>query len=98
MTLAAGEFIWLLLQYTVQDGFHRIRHIGFLANAHRSRKLRCAGANWPVPPALLSYRERHRERTGERVDVCPECGDTILTRGSLTRCSPQRPCSGATPS
>ena len=32
MTLEAEEFIRRFLQHTVPDGFHRIRHIGFLAN------------------------------------------------------------------
>ena len=39
MRLAADEFIRRFLQHTVPDGFHRIRHIGFLANRHRTAKL-----------------------------------------------------------
>src|SRR5689334_23459787 len=31
MTLSANEFIRRFLQHTVPHGFHRIRHIGFLA-------------------------------------------------------------------
>jgi hypothetical protein len=31
MTLTANEFIRRLIQHTVPDGFHRIRHLGFLA-------------------------------------------------------------------
>jgi hypothetical protein len=27
------------LLHTVPDGFHRIRHIGFMANGHRTEKL-----------------------------------------------------------
>ena len=36
MTLAADEFIRRFLLHTLPDGFHRIRHIGFLANGHRA--------------------------------------------------------------
>ena len=39
MTLSADEFIRRFLQHTVPSGFHRIRHIGFLANCHRAAKL-----------------------------------------------------------
>jgi hypothetical protein len=39
MTLAANEFIRRFLLHTLPDGFHRIRHYGFLANSHRASKL-----------------------------------------------------------
>src|SRR2546421_5907009 len=42
MTLAADEFIRRFLLHTLPDGFHRIRHYGFLANGSRSDHLaRC---------------------------------------------------------
>jgi putative transposase len=39
MTVTVDEFMRRFLQHTVPDGFHRIRHIGFLANGHRTEKL-----------------------------------------------------------
>jgi hypothetical protein len=39
MRLAPHEFIRRFLLHTLPDGFHRIRHIGFLANRHRATKL-----------------------------------------------------------
>ena len=39
MTLSADEFIRRFLLHTLPDGFHRIRHYGFLANGHRAAKL-----------------------------------------------------------
>jgi Putative transposase len=36
MTLGADEFIRRFLMHTLPDGFHRIRHYGFLANGHRA--------------------------------------------------------------
>lgn len=39
MTLDAHEFIRRFLLHTLPDGFHRIRHYGFLANGHRATKL-----------------------------------------------------------
>ena len=55
MTLAADEFIRRFLLHTVPDGFHRIRHVGFLANGHRTEKLAlcqallaCSATIWMV--------------------------------------------------
>jgi hypothetical protein len=39
MTLGADEFIRRFLLHTLPDGFHRIRHYGFLANGHRAENL-----------------------------------------------------------
>lgn len=39
MTLDAHEFIRRFLLHTLPDGFHRIRHYGFLANGHRAARL-----------------------------------------------------------
>lgn len=39
MTLDADEFIRRFLLHTLPDGFHRIRHYGFLANGGRNDKI-----------------------------------------------------------
>ena len=39
MTLDADEFIRRFLLHALPDGFHRIRHYGFLANGHRGDNL-----------------------------------------------------------
>ena len=68
MTLAADEFIRRFLLHAVPDGFHRIRHIGFLANGHRTAKLALCrallAAPTPDPPTPESYRDRTRRLTG----------------------------------
>ena len=51
MTLAADEFIRRFLLHTVPDGFHRIRHVGFLANGHRMAKLALCRALLDAPYA-----------------------------------------------
>ena len=54
MTLAPDEFIRRFLQHTVPSGFHRIRHIGFLANCHRSEKLAlCRKLLAAAPPQVI---------------------------------------------
>ena len=44
MTLDADEFIRRFLLHTLPDGFHRIRHYGFLANGSRVASSRSVGA------------------------------------------------------
>jgi hypothetical protein len=89
MTLAADEFIRRFLLHAIPDGFHRIRHIGFLANGHRTAKLAVCrmllAAPAPDPPTPESYRERVCRLTGHALDVCPDCGGAMLERGTLPR-------------
>jgi hypothetical protein len=89
MTLAADEFIRRFLLHAIPDGFHRIRHVGFLANGHRTAKLALCrallAAPTPDPPPPENYRERTRRLTGHQLDVCPNCGGTMLERGPLPR-------------
>ena len=91
MTLAADEFIRRFLLHTVPDGFHRIRHVGFLANSHRAGKLALCrallAAPTPDPPPPENYRVRTHRLTGHALDVCPHCGGTMQECGSL----PPRP-------
>lgn len=94
MTLTANEFMRRFLLHTVPDGFHRIRHFGFLANGHRATKLAlCRGllaAPPPEPPLPQTYRERHRRLTGQDLDICPDCGGPMQDRGPLPRRPPPR--------
>jgi hypothetical protein len=89
MTLTADEFIRRFLLHAVPDGFHRIRHIGFLANGHRTAKMALCrtllAAPTPDPPSPENYRDRTRRLTGHAIDVCPNCGGTMQDRGSLPR-------------
>jgi hypothetical protein len=93
MTLAADEFIRRFLSHTLPDGFHRIRHYGFLANGRRAAKLdlcrRLLGATKPQPvPPAADYREHYLRITGRSLDVCPCCGGLMRTIGAI---SPARP-------
>ena len=89
MTLAADEFMRRFLQHTVPDGFHRIRHVGFLANGHRMAKLALCRAllDAPTPeqPQQQPWRDRYRQLTGEAIEVCPDCGGEMRERGVLLR-------------
>lgn len=86
MALAANEFIRRFLLHTLPDGFHRIRHYGFLANAHRAKKLalcrRLLAAPVPEPADNIAPSRRH--------DHCPACGSTSIIRTILPRLQPSR--------
>ena len=92
MTIPAFEFIRRFLLHTLPDGFHRIRHYGFLANGQRTAMLdqcrRFLGAT-PIATALPDdYRECYRQLTGHALDVCPACGGHMETLGPLPRVEP----------
>ena len=96
MTLPADEFIRRFLQHTVPDGFHRIRHIGFLANRHRTAKLALCRDLLAAPPPLEAptprrWQDRLRDLTGEDIDVCPCCGGQMLPCGTLPPRPPPHP-------
>jgi hypothetical protein len=83
MSLQAGEFIRRFLVHVLPDGFHRIRHYGFLGNCHRARKLelcrellRMAPAAPADPPA--DYRDRYEALTGRTLRQCPHCLTGIM--------------------
>ena len=89
MTLAADEFIRRFLLHTLPDGFHRIRHYGFLANGHRADRLVVCRHLLDLPQAAAepvqdSVPPRHPER-------CPGCGGVIVRLAVLPRPAPPRP-------
>lgn len=96
MTLDAHEFIRRFLLHTLPDGFHRIRHYGFLANGHRAARLDLCRR------LLASLRQDALEPDAESVDVaveplatahrCPGCGGSMITL-AIWRCgqAPPRP-------
>jgi hypothetical protein len=99
MKLKPDEFIRRFLLYTLPDGFHRIRHFGFMANGHRAAKL-------ALCRELLS-RERTAPNDGEpspvdsdaltsaKVPACPDCGGVMRIierfRHSCSRSNPRTP-------
>jgi hypothetical protein len=90
MTLEADEFIRRFLIHVLPDGFRRIRHLGFLANTHRSIKLTTIRALLDVTepdihPDLANYRERYALLTGRSLDICPCCGGTMIEITRLAR-------------
>jgi hypothetical protein len=95
MTLPADEFIRRFLQHTLPDGFHRIRHIGFLANRHRTAKLALCRELLAAPPPDQApprrWQDRLRDLTGQAIDICPCCGGQMLPGPTLPPRPPPRP-------
>ena len=79
MTLEAGEFIRRFLLHTLPDGFHRIRHYGFLANGQRAARLASCRALLvaQVPQAVL--RTKPGARVAPTPRPCPCCGRPMVT-------------------
>jgi Putative transposase len=83
MTLPVSEFIRRFLLHVLPNGFRRIRHFGFLANAHRSAKLAVIRDLLEVPepvadPEPVDYRERYARLFGHSLDTCPACGGHLV--------------------
>jgi hypothetical protein len=89
MTLAAAEFIRRFLLHALPDGFHRIRHYGFLANRGRGEKLAQCHALLGVN--ALASRDNHQESepSPDRApDLCPACGGHMEPIDWLPRSRP----------
>jgi hypothetical protein len=90
MTLDVDEFIRRFLQHVLPDGFRRIRHFGFLANAHRTSRLATIRALLDVPAPITDvppadWRARYAALTGRSLDLCPNCGGRMVEIATLFR-------------
>ena len=91
MKLKPDEFIRRFLLHTLPDGFHRIRHFGFMANGHRAAKLALC--------SKLLDRERTAPNDGEpspvdtdaltwaKVPACPDCGGVCASSSAFDTAS-----------
>ena len=89
LTLGAGEFIRRFLLHTLPDGFHRIRHYGFLANGHRAAKLALCRTllRAEPPPTVTTVGE---VRSTPSFHLCPCCGGAMITIAAAPRPQPPR--------
>jgi hypothetical protein len=90
MTLTAEEFIRRFLLHVLPDGFHRIRHYGYLANTHRAAKLARCRQLLAVPPtqplaATVDNPQPADPATGHPLHPCPGCGGGMLLIALLPR-------------
>lgn len=94
MALEAGEFIRRFLLHTLPDGFHRIRHYGFLANGARTERLsRCRRLlNLSTKPDEAKIADEHdggdRKLTWRDCAICPDCGGAMQRIAIVPRSPP----------
>jgi hypothetical protein len=80
------------LSHVLPDGFHRIRHVGFLANTQRAksvdlaRKLLADRMPQPHEPLAVVEAEPVTERAPEPA-ACPCCGGRMMLAGVIERAS-----------
>ena len=83
MMLAADEFIRRFLLHTLPDGFHRIRHYGFLANGGRGDNIALCRKLLDKRHASAGCEPARDPARGDRVltakdfAICPECGGSM---------------------
>lgn len=81
MSLSPDEFIRRFLLHTLPDGFHRIRHYGFLANG--CRKTRLATIRQLLPPLPAGDESTPVCMPPFEPTVCPCCGGTLRIISAL---------------
>jgi len=87
MKLAPDEFIRRFLLHALPDGFHRIRHFGFMANGCRAAKLalcRSALAD-EIERAETAADEAVAPKATVALSACPECGGVMHIVGAIGR-------------
>ena len=87
MTVAADEFIRRFLIHTLPPGFPRIRHFGFLANRHRSEKLKLcrqllATAAAELLPSTEQCKQLEKSLISTQPARCP-CGGVMIRLGHV---------------
>jgi len=84
------------LLHALPDGFHRIRHYGFLANRRRAEKLALCRRLLMVTDDVavpIGRGAKRRQVIDPALDLCPCCGGQMQPIGSLAR---SRPASSST--
>jgi len=90
MTLAADEFIRRFLLHTLPDGFHRIRHYGFLANRRRAAKLALCRRLLDAPSQASPAEQLQDAVSSHRPERCPTCGGIMVMLAVMMRPAPCR--------
>jgi len=93
MVLAADEFIRRFLLHSLPDGFHRIRHYGFLANRQRTDNLAlCRRLLADAAPGSGCGPDPSPHPTiPTAFEPCPCCGGAMVRLGIVRRPASCRP-------
>jgi Putative transposase/Transposase zinc-binding domain len=87
MTLTAEEFMRRFLLHVLPSGFHRIRHYGLLAHAHRRHNIATARALLQGPPSTAPLDPDTHTAKGSRPPtfLCRHCGAPMLIIETFAR-------------
>jgi hypothetical protein len=88
MTLMTDEFMRRFLLHVLPSGFHRIRHYGLLANAHRKTHIAIAREllHQPAPVLSAEVSAAHAAASSARPTfVCRHCGAPMLIIETFAR-------------
>ncbi len=96
MKLAPDEFIRRFLLHSLPDGFHRIRHFGFMANGCRAAKLAlCRSALLEqIKCAETATDETAASQAKVTPSACPECGGVMRIVATLLHAADRGPSNG----
>jgi putative transposase/transposase-like zinc-binding protein len=87
MRLAPHEFIRRFLLHVLPDGFHRIRHYGFLAKGDRAGTLArvrdLLHVETPSEPDVAACNAQADQDAGGPCAVCPDCGGLMRRIGHV---------------
>jgi hypothetical protein len=94
MTLDADEFIRRFLIHVLPDGFHRIRHYGFLASGNRTSSIALARQFLGMPNPASSSRDSDGTEGGhadghDEWNTCPCCGGRMIIETFEPGCQPR---------
>jgi Putative transposase/Transposase zinc-binding domain len=91
MTLAGPEFARRFLNHVLPDGFHRIRHVGFLANTQRSKAVARAKEllvdRAPIDKAENEGQAPPVAKPAPEPAACPCCGGRMVLAEVIERAS-----------
>jgi Putative transposase/Transposase zinc-binding domain len=94
MTLSATEFARRFLSHVLPDGFHRIRHVGFLANTQRAKAIARArellAERLPAPSPEPEIAEPAVD-AAPQPKPCPCCGGRLVLAEIIERASCKTP-------
>ncbi len=99
MRIEIAEFMRRFLLHVLPNGFHRIRHYGFLANGHRADKLALCRSLLAVPAAPADRRHDETRAATPNTNqpraraAAAGCG---LSRPLMDHSAGHIPCAGST--
>ena len=94
MKLSGTEFLRRFALHFLPDGFHRMRHYGFLANRNKQkiRKLQADMGAVRPKPEVLSWQELSKQHLGFDPNACPHCKTpTMVVVETFAARPPPRP-------